>query len=104
MAVSKLRITQGMLLPRVHETARDSANVIIIPPPQKKSMAGMMLFHQVMKCVREGEICSKPKLTDKGLWEFQMRCYSATQWIYLDVAVEVDGPRVTKIYAIVDGG
>jgi len=100
MAVSKIRITAAHLESRVRSAAANSSNVVFIPPPEKRSMAGMMTFHQVMCCLREGNIVGKPKLTEEGLWEFRMERYGANRLYSLKVAAAVDGPRVTKIYAI----
>lgn len=100
MTTSKFRITANQLLPRVHSAAQSSSNVVFVPPPQKRSMAGMMLFHQVMSCLREGLIVGKPKLTEEGLWEFRMERFAANQWFALKVAASVNGARVVKLYAI----
>ena len=100
MSVSKLRITAGLLQPRVHTAAKDSENVVFIPPTQKRSMAGMMRFQQALACLRKGSIVGKPKLTDEGLWEFQMERYAANRWFTIKVAAEVNGAHVVKLYAI----
>lgn len=63
-------------------------------------MAGMMLFHQALSCLREGEIVGKPVLTDAGLWEFRMERYAANRIYSLKVAASVNGARVEKVYAI----
>lgn len=100
MTVSKLRITAGLLEPRVHSAAKSSSNVVFVPPPRKRSMAGMMLFHQVMCCLREGKIVGKPKLTEEGFWEFRMERYAANRLFSLKVAATVKGARVETLYAI----
>ena len=66
MTVSKFRITAALLEPRVHTAARDSSNVVFVPPPQKRSMAGLMRFQQALECLRKGRITGKPKLTEAG--------------------------------------
>jgi hypothetical protein len=63
-------------------------------------MAGMMLFHQVMCCLREGSIVGKPKLTKDGYWEFRMERFAANRLYSLKVAASVNGARVVKLYAI----
>lgn len=100
MTVSKFRITANQLQSRVRSAARNSANVVFIPPPRKRSIAGMMLFQQAMSCLREGVIVGKPKLTNEGLWEFRMERFAANRWFSLKVAVSVQGARVEKLYAI----
>lgn len=104
MTVSKIRITAALLRSRVNSAAADSANVVFVPPPRKRSMAGMILFHQVMCCLREGAIVGKPKLTAEGFWEFRMERYAANRIYSLKVAVAVSGARVEKIYAILSEG
>jgi hypothetical protein len=79
MAVSKLRIPASHLQARVRSAAANSSNVVFVPPPEKRSMAGMILFHQVLSCLREGNIVGKPRLTDAGLWEFRMERYAANR-------------------------
>ena len=100
MSVTNLRITAAQLLPRVHAAAANSSNVVFIPPPEKRSMAGMMQFRQVMLCLQEGTIVGKPKLTEHGFWEFRMERYAANQLFSLKVAAEVKGALVVKLYAI----
>lgn len=100
MSVTNIRITASQLLPRIRSAAADSSNVVFVPPPQKRSMAGMMQFRQVMLCLQDGTIVGKPKLTEHGLWEFRMERYAANQLFSLKVAAEVKGVRVVKLYAI----
>lgn len=100
MTVSPLRITALHLQARVHHAAKDSSNVVFIPPPRKRSMAGMMLFHQVMCCLREGTIVGKPKLTDEGFWEFRMERFAANRVYSVKVAAKVKGARVERLFAI----
>lgn len=100
MAVSRFRITANALEPRVRQAAKDSANVVFIPAPEKRSMAGAMLFQQAMSCLREGRISGRPVFTEDGLWEFRMKRYAASQWFSIKVAASVAGARVEKLYVI----
>lgn len=100
MTVSRFRITAAMLQPRVREAAGMSANVVFVPPPDKRSMAGMMLFRSVLLCLQEGNIVGKPTKDEYGNWVFRMERYAANHLFQLKVAAEVDGARVVKLYAI----
>ncbi len=102
MAISKIRITAGQLLPRVREAAKTSSNVVIIPAPLKKSMAGMMNYLQILKCLRDGEIVGKPVLNEHGDWAFRMQRCAATLWLEIDVVAVVSGTRVTKLYVLLE--
>lgn len=100
MAITKLRVTADKLLPRVRDAAETSSNVVFIPPPNKRSMAGMMLFQQVLSCLREGAIVGKPVKNAHGDFEFHMERYAANQWVRYKVIASVSGARVTKIYVL----
>lgn len=100
MATSKFRITAGALQPRVNQAAANSSNVVFVPPPDKRSMAGMMQFHEVLCCLREGRIVGKPVFTEAGLWEFHMERFFANRLYRLKVAAATSGARVTRLYAI----
>lgn len=102
MAVSKLRVTAGQLLPRLRTAAKSSSNVEFIPPPAKRSMAGMMTYLQALKCLQEGEIIGKPKLNEHGHWEVRMRRFAANQWTEFDVVAVVESTRVIKIYVLLE--
>ena len=102
MAISKLRITAGQLLPRVRAAAKSSSNVEFIPPPIKKSMAGMMTYLQALKCLQEGEIVGSPVLNEHGHWEFQMKRCAVTQWLVIDVVAVVNSTRVTKLFVLLE--
>lgn len=103
MSVGKFTITASQLQPRVHTAAKNSANVVFIPPPEKNSMAGMMLFHEVMCCLREGTIVGKPKLTPEGYWEFKMERFACNRWFSIEVAALVKGAHVEKLFALLGG-
>lgn len=60
----------------------------------------MMLFHEVMCCLREGNITGKPKLTSEGFWEFQMERFACNRWFSLKVAAKVNGAHVEKLFAL----
>lgn len=100
MTVSGLRITARMLESRVHAAAVDSSNVVFVPPPNKRSLGGMMRFQQAMACLREGSIEAKPTLNEHGHWEFFISRFAANRWYSLQAIAVVDGPRVTKLFAI----
>jgi len=100
MAISKLRVTAAALQPRVHQAAANSSNIVFVPPPDKRSMAGMMQFHEVMCCLREGRIVGKPVFTEAGLWEFHMERFFANRHYRLKVAAATSATRVTRLYAI----
>ena len=91
MTVSKLRISASKLLPRVRETAKSSSNVVFIPPLEKRSMAGMMTFHQALICLQEGVIVGKPRQNDNGDWELFMERYAAHTSFILKVIAICDG-------------
>jgi hypothetical protein len=97
MAITKFRITANKLEPRVHEAAKNSSNVVFIPPPVKESLAGAMLFQQVMACVRKGKIRGKPRLAKENYWEFRMDRYSAGRWFSCNVAAEVNDSQVVRL-------
>lgn len=100
MTVSKFRVTASQLESRVKAAAKDSANVVFVPPPEKKSMAGMMLWHQALACMRQGRIVGTPKQVQEGLWEFRMERFAANQLFELKVAARCRGATVEQLYAI----
>lgn len=102
VVVSKLRITAGLLQPRVKATAKSSSNVEFIPPPNKKGMAGMVTYLQALKCLQEGQIVGKPRKNQHGDWEFQMERYAANQLARFNVVASVDGARVTRLYVLLE--
>jgi hypothetical protein len=102
MGITRFRITAANLLPRIHEAAKSSSNVEFIPPPNKRSMAGMMQFKQALRCLQEGSIVGRPKVNDHGDWEFQMERFAANQWTVIDVAASVSGARVTRLYVLME--
>lgn len=102
MAISKIRITAGLLLPRVRAAAKSSSNVEFVPPPAKQSMAGMMTYLQALKCLQEGEIVGKPKLNEHGDWTFQMERFAANQWTQINVVAVVENTRVVKLYVLLE--
>lgn len=98
MTVSKFRITADKLERRVHEAAKHSFNVTIVPAPVRKSMAGQMTYLQVMDCLRKGSIVGKPILRDDGLWEFRMERFASNQLFSIPVFALVEGVRVVELY------
>ena len=100
MAISKLRITAAQLLPRVRSAARSSHVLQFVPPLEMRSMAGVMNFRQVQKCLHEGQMVGKPKLNEHGHWEFRMERFAANQWTEVRGIAIVEGARVTKIYVL----
>ncbi|MEH6416636.1 hypothetical protein [Pseudomonas sp. CGJS7] len=97
MPVSKFRITARQLEPRVHEAAKDSFNVTIVPAPMKRSMAGMTTYLQIIECLRKGTIVGKPVFREDGFWEFRMERFSANQWHAFRVYASVEGARVVEL-------
>lgn len=103
MSVGKFRITASQLQSRVHTAAKNSSNIVFVPRPEKRSIAGMMLFHEVLCCLREGTIVGKPKLTSEGYWEFRMERFAANRWFSIRVAAMVKGAHVEKLFALMEG-
>lgn len=97
MPISQFRITAKLLEKRVHEAAKDSFNVTIVPAPLKRSMAGMTTYLQVIECLRKGAIVGKPVLREDGFWEFRMERFSANRLHAFRVYAAVKGARVTEL-------
>src|SRR5262245_13055747 len=97
MTVSNLRVTARQLEKRVHDAAKDSFNVTMVPAPVKESMAGMMTFLQVMDCLRKGTIVGRPILREDGLWAFRMQRYASGEWFNIPVYASVKGARVIDL-------
>lgn len=100
VATTSFRITADLLLPRVRDAAGNSSNVVFIPPPNKRSMAGMMLFKQALSCLRGGTIVGKPIKNTNGDFEFHMERFAANHWVRFKVIASVSGARVTKVYVL----
>lgn len=66
-------------------------------------MAGMMLFHEVLCCLREGTIVGKPKLSAEGYWEFKMERFACNRLFSIKVAALVKGAQVEKLFALLEG-
>lgn len=69
----------------------------MIPPPDKRSMSGMMSFLQAMKCLQEGSIVGKPKLNENGDWELSLERLCANEWVTIKAIAVCAGARVTRI-------
>ena len=103
MTVTKLRVTASRVLAAVREAAKSSSNVVFIPPPEKKSMAGMMTFLQAMKCLQSGSLVGKPKLNEHGDWELSMERYAANYLFKIRAIAICDSVRVSQIIVLLEG-
>lgn len=102
MTVSKLRVTASRLLAAIREAAKSSSNVVFIPPPEKRSMAGMMTFLQAMKCLQSGSLVGKPKLNEDGDWELSMERHAANYLFKIRAVAICDGVRVSQIIVLLE--
>jgi len=92
-----MRVTANKLLLRIQEAANSTSNVVFVPDLNRRSLAGMMTFHQAMSCLREGKIVGKPSMNEHNHWELRMERYAANRTYSLKVIVECDGARVKKL-------
>ena len=103
MTVHALRVSARLVVKRVRKIAtRDAGQIIIIPPPHRRSMAGMMNFRQVIVCLEKGTVDSTPIRNQHGDWEFTMRRHAGRLWTVVRVAVTCEGARVSRVHAIVE--
>jgi hypothetical protein len=101
MAVSPFRITAKQLLPRIRQCAK-SQNVMFTPPLVRQSMAGMMTFHQSLKCLQEGSLIGKPKVDEHGNWLFRMERFAAGEAQIVHAVAIVNGVHVEKILVLLE--
>ena len=99
MSVTKIRISSAKLLSHIRAAAKSSENIIFIPPPDRKSMAGMMSFRRGMVCLQKGEIVGKPTRNAHGDWELKLSRPAAGKHDELRVIVECEGARILRIIA-----
>ena len=99
MSISKIRISSDKLLTYIRAAARSSENIVFIPPPNKKSMAGMMSFRRGLVCLQKGEIVGKPKRNEHGDWELRLSRPAANASDELRVIVECEGATIVRIIA-----
>lgn len=97
MTVTKLRVSGARLLKGIREAAKSSANLVFIPPPSKKSIAGMMTFLQTLACIREGAFSGTPRLNENGDWEFVMKRHAAGVVFMVKGVAVCDGARVGQV-------
>ena len=97
MSVTRMRVTASKLLPRIQEAAKSSSNVVFVPDLNRRSMAGLMTFHQAMSCLRLGKIVGKPTMNEHDHWELRMERYAANRTYSLRVIAECDGARVSRL-------
>jgi len=103
MSIERLRITASKLLPYVREAARSSSNVVFIPPLEKRSMAGMITFHQAFRCLQEGRLVGQPVQNPRGDWELRLEYFSAGVLFRLRVVAVCDGARVRQLIVFPSG-
>lgn len=103
MTVTKLRVSRRQLLARIREAAKSSSNVIFVPPLEKRSIAGMMTFHQAFSCLQEGTVVGNPVLNDRGDWELMMERYAANFLFKLKVIAMCDGAHISKLVVFPSG-
>ena len=103
MTISRLRVSAATLQSRIHEAAQSSSNVVFIPPLERKSMAGMMTFHQALLCLQQGSIVGKPTLNNRGDWELTMSRRAADHDFQSRVVAVCDGPRIARIFVLLSG-
>lgn len=104
MSIERIRITAAKLLRYVRETARSSSNVVFVPPLEKRSMAGMMTFHQAFRCLQEGTLVGQPAQNARGDWELWLEYFSAGALFRLRVVAVCDGARVRQLIVFPCGG
>ena len=97
MSITPLRVSSKKLLAAIREAARSSSNVVFIPPLEKRAMAGMMTFHQALKCLQEGIMVGKPHLNDKNDWELSMERFAADSSFRIRVVAMCEGATVSKL-------
>lgn len=102
MAVSPFRITAKQLLPRIRQCAKSSQNVMFNPPLVRQSMAGMMTFHQSLKCLQEGNLIGKPNMDEHGNWTFRMERFAAGEAQMVNAVAIVNGVHVEKIFVLLE--
>jgi hypothetical protein len=103
VTVTPIRVTATQLQSRIREAARSSANVIFIPPLEKRSMAGMMTFQQALSCLREGKIVGQPKLNANGDWVLKMERFAGNSLFKLPVIAVCKGTRVAQLIVTIQG-
>ncbi len=97
--VTKLRLTAPRLEAAIQHAAAKSSNVVFVPPLEKRSMAGMMNFHQILLCLQEGKIVGKPKKTEHGDWEVVMsRSPELGDHQSIKATAKCDGLKVVRIF------
>lgn len=104
MSVTKIRVTAPRLQKAIRAAAKDSSKVAFIPPLEKRSMAGMMTFHQALMCLQHGDIVGKPVLNERGDWELSMQRFAANFMFEMRVVVSCKGANVDMIYVFPGSG
>lgn len=99
---TRIRVSSRALLEKIRETASSSSNVVFIPEPEKRSMAGMMTFHQALQCVRAGKIVGEPVRNEYGDWELRMERYAANFNFTARIIAECDGAHVKRIIVFLE--
>src|SRR5580700_3385570 len=100
MAVTDFRIPKDKLLAAIRIAAKDSSKLVFLPAIEKRAMAGMMTYRQVIKCLEEGRIGKGPKRNEHGHWALTLERYSAHRWLSIDVVAECEGATVRRIYIL----
>ena len=97
--VTKLRLTASRLEAAIQHAAKKSSIVVFVPPLAKRSMAGMMNFHQILMCLREGSVIGRPKKTEHGDWEVVMsRSPDLGDHNSIKAIAKCDGLKVIQIF------
>jgi len=95
--VVNLRVSAAQLLEKIQATAKSSSHVVIIPTPDKHSMAGMMTFLQAVQCVQKGQIVGKPIKNEHDDWELTMERTTPSGYLKIKVFAECDGANVVRV-------